>query len=119
MARVRFYIYHIPNFSKNGTDPMKYKKVASSESYEEARMKAIRFIGKSSKVCALVRNGLDGGFRNIDYIVEYQDGSRFYKDGKAITRHTGYVFNYVSSPGYSTFMLNGQGTEIARRKVRR
>lgn len=89
-----YYLYHVPNFGKNGKDYSKYVLVSKHDLVISAKMAAIRFIKTGRKVCVISKTKPTKA-SDILWIVQYSDGKRWWKDPEKIKRWTGWVFNGI------------------------
>lgn len=108
---MEYCLYYVPNFVKNGQDFSKYRLVSKHKFAATARMAAIRFINKGEKVCVITSKKPDHP-RDFIWLVQYQDGKKWWKDPARAKEETGYVFSGFGKAG-STF-VNGKD-EVKRR----
>lgn len=87
-----YYLYHLPKSRSTGkSDYTNRKLVGEYNLIIPAKGAARRFIGKGSKMC-IITSKPPTSAKDILYIVQYQDGSKFWKDPEIIKERTGWVF---------------------------
>lgn len=94
----KYFVYHYPVGNDTTFRAEKCKLVAEKESAFQAKLAAIRFIGEGRKVCVITSKPVQS-VHDVLYFVDYQNGSKFWKDPVVARKRTGWVFNPIHPTG--------------------